>query len=76
MTKTKTINKRIVDIMEEAFMMPLFFVAGVEALKEKISTMDDKDVTLIFGNLIPATAIRKKVDEIHAILNDKDSLIS
>jgi hypothetical protein len=70
--KKDTINQRITDIMEEAFFMPLFFVTGMNALKEKISTMNDPDVALLFGNLIPVQAIRKKVDEIHSILNNND----
>lgn len=72
----KTINKRIIDIMEEAFMMPLFFVAGIDALKEKVAKMSDPEVALLFGNLIPAKAIRRKLDEIHTTLNDNDALIS
>jgi len=73
--KKDTINQRITDIMEEAFLMPLFFVAGINALKEKISTMDDPDVALLFSNLIPAQAIRKKIDEIHSILNNNDRVL-
>lgn len=76
MAKKDSINKRITDVMNEAFLMPLFFVAGIDALKEKISTMDDADVTLIFGNLIPAKAIRKKVEEIQQILKDSSANIS
>ncbi|PXV57434.1 hypothetical protein CLV62_15218 [Dysgonomonas alginatilytica] len=76
MAKKDSINKRITDLMNEAFLMPLFFVAGVDALQEKISTMDDADVALIFGNLIPAKAIRKKVEEIQQLLNDSNANIS
>ena len=76
MARNKTINKRIVDIMEEAFLMPLFFVAGIEALKDKINTMRDEEVTSIFNNLVPAQTIRKKVDEIHVTLSDNETLIA
>lgn len=76
MAKKDSINKRITEVMDEAFLMPLFFVAGIDALKEKISTMGDTDVTLIFGNLIPANAVRKKVEEIQQILNDSSTNIS
>lgn len=76
MAKAKTINKRIIDIMDEAFLMPVFFVAGINALQEKIKGMDDADVTVIFGHMIPAGAIRKKVEEIRQILNDSSANIS
>ena len=75
MAKKDSINKRITDVMKEVFLMPLFFVAGIDALKEKIKVMDDPDVSLIFSNLIPAKAIRKKVEEIQQILNDSNANI-
>lgn len=76
MAKKDSINKRITDLMDEAFLMPLFFVAGIDALKEKISTMNDADLVLIFSSLIPAKAIRTKVEEIRQILNDSSTNIS
>lgn len=76
MAKKDSINKRITDLMNEAFLMPLFFVAGIDALKDKISTMEDKEVALLFSNFIPAQLVRNKVEEIQQILNDNNANIS
>jgi hypothetical protein len=69
-------NKHIIDIMGEAYFAPLFFVAGIEALKEIIATKSDSEVSSLFNGQIPTGVIRKKVNEIHIVLNKKGKLIS
>lgn len=72
--KIKTINDWIEEIMGEAFLKPLFFLYGINALKEKVEGMDDKDVCALFMNNLSAKSIRTELDRIHKILNDNNLL--
>lgn len=72
--QNKTINQRIEEIMKEAFLKPLFFVNGINALKEKVEGMEDKEVCALFANQISAKTIRIELNRIHEILNDNNLL--
>lgn len=60
--------------MREAFLKPLFFVHGINALKEKMVGMSDKEVCKLFANQVSAKTIRTELDRICQILNDNDLL--
>lgn len=76
MAKKDTIDQRVNNIMKEAFFMPLFFVIGINALKEKMETMSDKELAQYFGYKHCRLSLRKQIIRIHAQLNEKDIRLS
>ena len=74
--KKDTIVKRVVEIMNEAFFMPLFFVMGINVLKERAESISDKELAKMFGNLYSGSSIRKQIIRTHVRLDQENIRIS
>lgn len=68
--KTKTVQQAIKDLLAENFIAGLYFVMGIECLKERVDSATEEDVSKMFGGIIhPATA-KQHVEYIHECLNN------
>lgn len=67
--KRESLNDRIKDILGLGPMAALYFVVGIDLLKEKLDGMTNKEVTEMFANLLHPDRVRNNVDTIHKKLN-------
>lgn len=70
MTKHKKIDNCIRNLLKERMFASIYFVSGINALKNKIDMMSDKDICKAFSGLIDPKMIRNDVDYIYKTLND------
>ena len=71
MANKNTINKRIIDIMKENWLSPLFFAAGIDVLKQKIDLLSDSDIYELFGGLMSPDFVRKELERIQTSLQNE-----
>lgn len=70
MAKQKTLDNCIRHLLGEGMLVPLYFVAGINALKNKIETMNDEELYKEFCGLFDPKMIRNDVDYIFTTLNN------
>ena len=69
MAKTKNMDERITDILAEGPLASMYFVAGINALKEKTDAMSDDDLYCEFAGLLAPSRIRGNINHIYKQLN-------
>lgn len=68
--RKKTLDDCIRGLLKEGMLVPMYFTAGINALKNKIDTMTDDEIYKEFSGLFDPKMIRKDVDYIFTTLNN------
>ena len=67
---SKTIDKRIKDIVSESWIASFYFSIAINELKQKIDAMSDDQLNAYLQNLIAPEAARSHIDYIYSTLNN------
>ncbi len=70
--KKETINSRIEELVNEAFLMPTFFLTAINHLHYTVQQSSDEQITQLFSSIMHASSIRKGINKIHHQLNFLD----
>ncbi|MEG0454902.1 MAG: hypothetical protein RR471_08045 [Bacteroides sp.] len=69
MGKRKSMDDRIKNLLREGPLVALYFIAGINLLKQQIDDMTDEDVAKMFDNLLNSQRVRNNVEDIYNKLN-------
>ncbi|MFI3294085.1 MAG: hypothetical protein SNI70_11295 [Rikenellaceae bacterium] len=67
--KCKTLDKRIIELMRENWLFPIYIHAGVVELLNKVNTMTDEELKKYMDNMIHPDVARAHIKEIYERLN-------
>ncbi len=70
MGKKLTIDKRIKQIVDSNWIVPIYFLAGIKLLYEKSKSMSDEELRSLFGGLVHPTVAKGHIEEIYERLKD------
>ncbi|MFR9546480.1 MAG: hypothetical protein SNJ29_13020 [Rikenellaceae bacterium] len=64
-TKHKTLDKRIIELMRENWLFPIYISAGIVELQNKINTMTDEELRKYMDNMIHPDVARAHIKELY-----------
>lgn len=70
MAKQKTLDDCIRQLLNEGMFVPIYFVSGINVLKNRIDEMSDKEICKEFCGLFDPQMVRNDVDHIFTTLNE------
>lgn len=70
MAKQKTLDDCIRKLLKEGMLVPMYFVSGINVLKNKIDTMSDEEICKAFCGLFDPQMVRNDVNYIFKTLNE------
>jgi hypothetical protein len=71
-TKPDNLDNRIKDLLLEGPLVALYFVTGINMLKERIDSMTDEEIVKMFSKLLHPQRVRENVEHLYIKLNRLD----
>ncbi|MCD8261134.1 MAG: hypothetical protein LUD15_06290, partial [Bacteroides sp.] len=70
--ETEILNSRVEAILNEAFLMPMFFVGAFNVFQGAMQQMSDEEMYELLGNSVHADSLRQTINRISDQLNFRD----
>lgn len=71
--KSVTVNDRINQALNLGPMAALYFVVGIDQLKERIDSLDDEALSQMFERLLAPDRIRGNIAQIYSIIHPQEN---
>jgi hypothetical protein len=69
MRKQENMDSRIKSLLSEGPLVALYFVTGINVLKEQVDAMSDEEITAMFSKFLHLDRVRNSLEYLYRALN-------